>query len=159
VRDVVGRRLSRLSETTNRVLEAAAILGREFEFEVLKRMNDGGEDPTWPAVEEGLRNRFVVASQGGGGPRYSFTHAQVRQNLVEDLSLPRRQHLHLTAAQAIEAVHERNLEPQVVALANHYRMAGAAADAEKTIDYSIRAGIAASAVFAHEEAAAHWRAA
>jgi len=36
------------------------------------------------------------------------------------------------AAQAIEGVHERNLEPHVAALANHYQMAGAAADAEKT---------------------------
>jgi hypothetical protein len=38
-------------------------------------------------------------------------------------------------------------------------MAGAAADAEKTIDYSIRAGSAAYAVLAYEEAGEHWRAA
>jgi tetratricopeptide (TPR) repeat protein len=38
-------------------------------------------------------------------------------------------------------------------------MAGAAADPEKTIDYSIRAGLAAYSVFAYEEAGAHWRAA
>jgi predicted ATPase len=43
VRDVIGRRLSRLSETAHRVLTAAAFLGREFEFEVLGRMSELGE--------------------------------------------------------------------------------------------------------------------
>src|SRR5215469_5604950 len=35
VRDVISRRLSRLSETCNSALAAAAVLGREFEFELL----------------------------------------------------------------------------------------------------------------------------
>ena len=159
VRDVIRRRLARLSEATNEVLEAAAVLGREFEFEVLGRMNEPSEHPAWSAVEEGLGNRLVLESRGGGGPCYAFTHALVRQTLYEELSLPRKCHLHLKAAQAIEAAHKHNLEPYVSALANHYQMAGTAADAAKTIDYSIRAGGAAHALFAHEEAAAHWRAA
>ena len=141
------------------MLAAAAVLGREFEFEVLSRMSELGEDAILSAVEEGLSARMVVESQGRGGPRYAFTHALVRQTLVEELSLPRRQRLHLRAAQAIEGVHQRNLEPYLSALANHYRIAGAAADTEKTIDYSVRAGTAAYEVFAYEEAAKHWRAA
>jgi tetratricopeptide (TPR) repeat protein len=159
VRDVIGRRLARLSESTNRALEAAAVLGRKFEFEVLNRMSELGKDSIVPAVEEALSHRLVVETQDGGRPRYAFTHALVLQTLYDELSLPRRQHLHLKAAQAIEAAHERNIEPHVAALANHYRMAGAAADAEKTIDYSIRAGRAAYALFAYEEAGVHWRAA
>ena len=159
VRDVIGRRLSRLSETTNRVLAAAAVLGREFEFEVLSRMSELGEDAILSAVEEGLSARIVVESQGRGGSRYAFTHALVRQTLVEELSLPRRQRLHLRAAQAIEGVHQRNLEPHLAALANHYRMAGMAADAEKTIDYSIRAGDAVISLFSYEEAVNHFQAA
>jgi class 3 adenylate cyclase/tetratricopeptide (TPR) repeat protein len=47
----------------------------------------------------------------------------------------------------------------VAALAAHYRMAGAAADPAKVLDYSLRAGQASAAIFAWEEAAAHWQAA
>jgi DNA-binding winged helix-turn-helix (wHTH) protein/tetratricopeptide (TPR) repeat protein len=159
VREVIGRRLSRLSETAHRVLTAAAFLGREFEFEVLGRMSELEEEMMVPAIEEALSHRLVVETQDRGRPRYAFTHALVRQTLCEELSLPRRQHLHLQAAQAIETVHEHNLEPHVAALANHYRAAGAAADPEKAIDYSIRAGRAAHAVYAYEETGAHWRAA
>ena len=159
VRDVIGRRLSRLSETCNRTLAAAAVVGREFEFELLAPMTGLSEDEIVQVVEEALANQMVVETRGRMGPRYAFAHALVRQTLYEELSLPRKQRLHLKAAQAIEAVHERNLEPHAAALANHYRMAGVAADAEKTIDYSIRAGRAAYAIFAYEEAGAHWRAA
>jgi tetratricopeptide (TPR) repeat protein len=157
VRDVIGRRLSRLSKPTNRVLAAAAVFGSEFELAVIGRMSKLGENAIWPAVEEGLSNRLVVEMRGHGNPLYAFTHALVRQTLVEELSQPRRQHLHLMAAQAIEAAHGRNVEPHIPALAKHYRSAGAAADPEKVIDYSIRAGSAAYAVFAYEEAGAHWQ--
>ncbi len=159
VREVIGRRLSRLSETTHRVLAAAAILGREFEFEVLNRMSELDGDAMMHALEEALGHRLLVESQSPRGPRYAFTHALVRQTLVEELSLARKQQFQLKAAQAIETVHEHNLTPHMAALANHYRTAGTATGPEKAIDYSIRAGVVAYGVFAYDEARTHWLAA
>jgi predicted ATPase len=40
VRDVVGRRLSRLSEATNQLLDHAAVIGLEFETAVLRAAAD-----------------------------------------------------------------------------------------------------------------------
>ncbi|HEV8625961.1 MAG TPA: protein kinase [Acidimicrobiia bacterium] len=159
VRDLIAGRLSRLSPVTNELLTQAAALGRQFDAEVLSHMAGLEEDALLEAVEEALRAQLIVeVKTPHGEPVYTFSQSVVRQTLYEGLSLLRRQRLHRRAADAIEAVHARNLGPHVAALAAHCRLGGAA-DPEKTIGYSVRAGEAALAVFAYEEAAEHWEAA
>jgi len=46
--------------------------------------------------------------------------------VLDRLSGPRRQRLHLRAAKALERVYQHDLTPQVAALAYHYRQAGPA---------------------------------
>ncbi|MDP9237275.1 MAG: AAA family ATPase [Chloroflexota bacterium] len=159
VREVIGRRLGRISENGNLVLAHASVLGREFEFETLAGMTGLAEDAVLSGIEEALAARLIEETRGRAKASYAFSHALVRQTLYEEMTLPRKQKLHLRAAETIEAMVNRAIGPYLPSLAVHYRLAGASADAEKAIDYSLRAGDAARNVFAYEEAAAHWDAA
>jgi DNA-binding NarL/FixJ family response regulator len=155
IRHVIGRRLSRLSREAGRMLQAAAVLGDGFGFDVLTAVSGLEEGPLLDALEETLR-AGVVREEGTG---YHFSHALIRDALYGELPLPRRQRLHLRAAEVMERVHNRHPQPYLAIIATHYRLAGAAADPATVLDHVQRAGAAAAAVFAWEEAATHLQAA
>ena len=52
VRDVVGRRLSRLSDDANQALRLAAVVGAEFELGVVRAAGDLDEEALLAAIEE-----------------------------------------------------------------------------------------------------------
>ena len=160
VRELIGRRLTRLSDPCNQTLAQASVLGRHFEFDVLAGMSELTEDELLRAIEEALSAQLILAcEERRGEPVYTFVHALVRETLYEEQSLPRRQRLHRRAADAIEVAHARNLAAHVGALAVHHQLAGVKGDAAKAVQYSLAAGEAAQAVFAYEEAIQHWEAA
>ena len=117
VRDVVGRRLGRLSAQANQLLSVAAVLGRDFDVELLAALRDAPEDSLLDALDEAVGAGLV---QETGADRYRFAHVLVRATLFEELSATRRRRLHLRAGEAIE-----KLRPDdVAALAYHFGQAG-----------------------------------
>lgn len=151
VRLVIGRRLERLQEATKKVLTAAAVVGRVFEFGLFDAIADLGNLDPLDALDEAERAHLISPIKGRDA-RYSFVHELVRQTLLTDISLPRRQRLHLQIAEAIENKHSKDLERWTADLAHHFYQAGAAADLSKTIAYLIAAGDKALRTAASEEA-------
>ncbi len=156
IREVVSRRFSSLPPETKEVLARAAVLGREFDVAVLGRMGGLDDDTLLAAVEEAVDARLISEVAGSQGrAAYTFAQPVVRQTLYEQLSVPRRQRLHRSAAEAIEALHASHLTPHLEALAHHYRRSGPA-DATRAIECGVAAGEAALAAFSYDEAVKHW---
>jgi class 3 adenylate cyclase len=155
VRDVVSRRLSRLAESTNRVLSVAAVAGLEFEPTVVGRAAEVGEDELLAALEEATVARLLSED---AGTRYHFAHALVRTTLYEELSGPRRVALHRRVAEAIEALHTKHLDDYLPALAHHWARASVpAGETARAVNYATRAGDRALAQLAHDEAVTYYR--
>src|SRR5205823_1377697 len=93
VREVIGRRLSRLGDEANRTLALAAVIGAEFEIDVLARASDTSMLNVLDALDE-AEHANVVASVSGAMGRYRFAHALVRRTLYDELSSTRRVRLH-----------------------------------------------------------------
>jgi eukaryotic-like serine/threonine-protein kinase len=153
LRDVIGKRLSRLSESCNKVLAVAAVIGRDFQLEVLQRVAGAGDDELFAALEE-ARKMAVVEERTGVGARvsYRFAHAFFRQTLYDEIIAPKRIRLHRQVAQALEEVYKNRLEEHAAELAEHFSHSSDDADLEKSISYGQMAAKRASAVYAFGEA-------
>jgi class 3 adenylate cyclase/tetratricopeptide (TPR) repeat protein len=154
VRDVIGRRLSRLSPAANHVLSLGAVAGEEFELPVLQRAGGLEEEALLSALDEAMAAR-LVAEVVGPQPRYRFSHTLVRATLYDELTGARRVVLHRRVAEAMESVHAGHLDDYLPALAHHY--ARASAPRSEAVTFAQRAGDRALAQLANDEAVAYYR--
>jgi DNA-binding CsgD family transcriptional regulator/tetratricopeptide (TPR) repeat protein len=156
IREVIGRRLNRLSPQCNRVLEAAAIIGRSFELRVLiSLLDDLAEDQCSAALEEAGGAR-VIEEQGTAGV-YQFSHALIRETLYAEVPRLKRMRFHLRIGAALEALHASDVTTCLSALAHHYGAALPGGDAGKTVEYARRAAEQAEKLLAYEEASQYYR--
>jgi class 3 adenylate cyclase len=145
VREVVGRRLSRLSEPANALLATAAVIGSVFDLDLVATVSGIEEDDALDALDEACAAALLRESAAG---RYEFTHALVKSTLYEELSATRRGRRHRQIADAMEA---RGTD-DVAALAYHYARSGPAD--MRAVEYAVAAGDRALDALAPEEAVA-----
>lgn len=148
VRLVLGRRIDRIGEISQRVLMTAACIGRTFTFDFLAALAEEKEDHLLDALDEAERARLLVAHEGRK-PSFVFSHEQIRQTLLGRMSSVRRQRLHLRVADTIEQIFAEHLHDYMGDLAYHLVQAGAQ---ERAAECLLQAGTAAAARLATPEA-------
>jgi tetratricopeptide (TPR) repeat protein len=151
VREVIGRRLSRLSDECNRLLTLASVLGREFDLDALAGVSGLERDDILVLLDEGIEARVVSEVPGVPG-RMRFAHALMRDTAYRRLRRSRRVQLHRQVGEALEILYSPNLDAHLAELAHHFFESAAAGDGQKAVDYARRAGTRAAAVLAYEEA-------
>jgi len=155
LRDVIGRRLSRLSPDCNRVLAVAAVIGRDFGLETLHAVVELDEEQVVSSLEEALHIGVLEEQSRPGSIRYRFAHAFFRQTLYEELIAPRRLRLHQQVAAALEQQYASRLEEHAAELAEHFAQSTDRGDLAKAVRYGELAAQRALAVYAYGEAARH----
>jgi tetratricopeptide (TPR) repeat protein len=153
VKHVIARRLDRVSADCRRVLTWAAIIGRAFSYDLLRRITSFADDETLlAAMDEAERALLIGPERVGGEQRLAFAHELIRQTLLGDLSLPRRQRLHAQTADVIEAAAGADAARFASDVAQHLHLAGPEADPARTVRYLTLAGEQALAAAAFEDA-------
>src|SRR4030095_4384744 len=118
VKEVIGQRLSRLSEECNRVLSLAAVIGREFDIEVLEALGDVPEDRLLDAIDAGVQAQLISETPHRAG-RFSFVHALIRETLYGKLTTTRRVRLHRRVGEAIERLSQGRADPPLADFGSH----------------------------------------
>lgn len=142
IRGVVLGRIERLGDAAQRLVAAAAVIGRAFEFTLLARVAGLGERAAAEGVEELVRRRVLRAS----GESLEFTHDSIRQVGVERLLEPTRRALHRAVAEALEAAHADRPGAVLDRLAHHSAQSGDAPRAVRYLTLSAEAAYARSAI-------------
>jgi class 3 adenylate cyclase len=151
VRDVIGRRLRRLGPQAIGVLSAGAVIGREFDLELLELVAEHGDDDLLAVLEGAVAGSVLRESSNTPG-RFAFEHALINHTLYEELGPTRRARLHHEVAQALEELCGDDPGERLGELANHWAAATQAVDLTKAVSYARLAGERALSELAPDEA-------
>jgi tetratricopeptide (TPR) repeat protein len=153
IKEVIGRRLSCVSEICNRMLGRASAMTGGFTWDELQAICDDDHDALLDALDEALASQLIEERERN---TYAFTHALIRATLYDELSTPRRVQLHRRIAESLETLYVDSIDDHLGELAAHF-MASTGNAAEKAVEYSVRAGDRAREFFAWEEATVHYQ--
>lgn len=141
-------RLTKLDHETLSLLQWAAVVGVEFDFEVLKEATQLSDDTLLEKLESTVKQGLVVEV-----PRqtntFAFADKRIRELLLDELIQLKKKRCHAKIAEAMEKTYAKNLESRAEAIAAHY---SDAENKELALKYSIMAGDRNRTIFAHEQA-------
>jgi class 3 adenylate cyclase len=153
VQSLLTARVDRLAPQDRALLQAASVIGRRFDPELLAvAAEDGGDVDTRLAAMHALDPVYPEAKSGD----YSFKHALVRDALYQSLLTGPRVAFHLKIAGEIERRSGNRLSEVVETLAHHYGQTGRA---DKAFTYLAMAGAKSLGVYSLDEAHNHFNAA
>jgi tetratricopeptide (TPR) repeat protein/predicted Ser/Thr protein kinase len=145
VRAAIQSRIAGLSTAAQDALQWAAIIGREFDFELLLETGAMDEDGLIDALEEAQKAQLIEEARASVGERLTFVHTLIRATLHDNLSSLRRSRAHRQVAAVIERLHPDDYG----ALAYH---CGEAGDDARALSYLTQAAHRARRVYANEDA-------
>jgi tetratricopeptide (TPR) repeat protein len=151
VREVIGGRVVRLGKDAERVLGVAAVIGRDFDLDVLSHTTSTSENDLLDILDAAAAVALVGELSERPG-RFSFTHALIQHTLYEDLGPTRRARAHRRVAEALEDLGGEHPGTRVGELARHFVAAIQPIDVTKAISYSRQAGDAALTALAPADA-------
>jgi ABC-type transport system substrate-binding protein/class 3 adenylate cyclase/tetratricopeptide (TPR) repeat protein len=152
VQEALQARLDRLDPATRHVVSCAAVAGRSFGAPLLERLLPG--ERVGAHLAELQRLELVVEERRRPVAEYRFRHGLAQEVAYTSLVEAERRSLHRRVGEALEELHADAPDQVYGLLGYHFAEAG---EAERAVEYLLRAGDAARALYANEEAIEHYR--
>lgn len=159
-RDLLEARLLAVGAAERQLLQAAAVMGRSFDFETLREASGRSEEEAVAGLEALMGAGLIREARGAtpGSLRYDFSHQKLRDLVYEETSLTRRRLLHRRIAEALitRVRGHKSAGPLAALIAQHAQTAG---EERLAADYYKLAGDYERTLYANRAALDHYRAA
>ncbi|PYN75335.1 MAG: hypothetical protein DMD96_28495 [Candidatus Rokuibacteriota bacterium] len=149
IEEVLGGRIDRLAAEDRRLLEVAAVVGKDVSFSVVHAVTGMPEDALRRAFERLKSAEFLYETSPGPETEYTFKHTLTHEVAYGRLLAEPRRSLHARIVEAIERLYPGRLADHVERLAHHAFEGEAWARAHT---YLHQAGKKAFTRCAHQEA-------
>ncbi|MGD0450305.1 MAG: BREX system ATP-binding domain-containing protein [Candidatus Bathyarchaeia archaeon] len=149
IKDIILRRLACLKFAQRRVLDAASVIGEEFDVDLLCTVLGQDNLETLETLNQIAQSTSLVRVEEN---RYRFDHARSRETLYEELSAPLKRGYHNRIAEKLESM--KNTSLPISDLAFHYAQAG---NKEKAVKYAVASGRDELAKWSNKQAIKHFQ--
>ncbi len=149
IKDIILQRLDTLSPSQREMLDAASVIGEEFDVNLLASVLGKGTLETAKALDTVAKNTSLVSCKG---EMYRFDHARSRDAIYEEVSPALKRAYHSKVAERLETTSKDGKQP-LSELSYHYSQAGSI---EKAVKYAIAAGHDAVARWSNAQAIEHF---
>ena len=150
VRAVLSSRLAQLSPPAHDLARVAAATGKAFGLDLLQRASALGEAELIPLVDELWERRILHHTRNR---LYDFSHDKLREVAYEELGPGRRNSLHRSIAEILEAGTAEDAEDASSQIAGHYERAGIPA---RAVPHYVAAAKSSRTRYADQEAVEHF---
>ncbi|MCI0710640.1 MAG: GNAT family N-acetyltransferase [Chloroflexi bacterium] len=142
IHDILHLRLSRLPDDALPLLKCAAVIGRQFDIDVLASMSQG------QSIEEWLTACANVAVIERQDDLWQFTHDKLRNFVLSSMDDNERRHLNGQAARAFEKVYGERAKDLAASLARLWLRAGDVEQSARYTHLAAEKALATSSYFA-----------
>jgi tetratricopeptide (TPR) repeat protein len=153
IHGVISGRLDRLEKETKRVIQEAAVIGRHFLYEILKRVTQIKEqiDPHLSSLE---RLDLVKIRTIQPDLEYIFKHALTQEVVYNGLLKRERKEIHKSIGMVMEQLFNERLPEFYEALSFHFSQAKSL---YKAVDYLVKSGEKSLSRYAVQESHKYYK--
>ena len=147
IEGIIISRVDRLDEKLRRVLQIASVIGRSFQYKVLKYIHSAPElDKSITALQE---IGMIYKKSGILETEYEFSHLLTQEITYNSLLIKTKSYLHGKIGLCIENLYKEQIEDFYGLLAHHYLHS---MDKNKAVIYLAKAGEKSEKLYAGKEA-------
>ncbi len=123
IRELILRRILKLSPNEQRILGYASIIGQEFSVDLLSKLMEEDESYILDVLDRARKAFLIREVIEESGERYAFYHNKIREAIYYEMGFIKRKKLHQRIGEMIEKISKDNLKEVAEVLAYHYSKA------------------------------------